>query len=69
PLLLNFCTSSSFFLFSPGEGKRKKDELVQKFSNKEETSCLQESLRVFQQMTQTTHCKTANHYILVIRQY
>ena len=29
---LNFCTSLSFFLFSPGGKKRKKDELVQKFS-------------------------------------
>ncbi|EGI68881.1 hypothetical protein G5I_02419 [Acromyrmex echinatior] len=35
PVDLNFCTSSSFFLFSPGGKKRKKDELVQKFSQKE----------------------------------
>jgi len=33
---LNFCSSSSFFLFSPGGKKRKKNELVQKFSQKEQ---------------------------------
>jgi len=34
---LNFCTNSSFFLFFPPGEKRKKDELVQKFSQKEQT--------------------------------
>jgi len=33
---LNFCTSLSFFLFFPERKKRKKDELVQKFSQKEQ---------------------------------
>ncbi|KYN13662.1 hypothetical protein ALC57_14126 [Trachymyrmex cornetzi] len=37
---LNFCTGSSFFLFFPPEVKRKKDELVQKFSQKEQVYSL-----------------------------